>query len=186
MYDDPEAFRRPISTPVYRQLAKLPQIIGAKYRTRLNISGLTDNSYNADLEAVGGHMKLLPGEFDWYIVARLYGLDACWSSLVCGGPAPVMALRDAIGMSRWSQAESLTSEISSCYEGLIPNHNFEAWHLDKVPFMKARFAAAGYLKPGPALPPYQYLSPERQKIAEECGRRSRALQQKYCERRATA
>jgi 4-(2-carboxyphenyl)-2-oxobut-3-enoate aldolase len=186
LYDDPEAFRRPISTVVYRQLAKIPQIIAAKYRTRLNISGLTDNSYNADIEAVGGHIKLLPGEFDWFIASRLYGLDTCWSSLVCGGPAPVMALRDALGAARWSEAEALTREISHCYEGLIPHHNFEAWHLDKIPFMKARFAAAGYLKPGPALPPYQYLSPERRKIAEECGRRSRVLQEKYRDRAAAA
>jgi 4-(2-carboxyphenyl)-2-oxobut-3-enoate aldolase len=186
LYDDPEAFRRPISTPVYRELAKIPQIIGAKYRTRLNISGLTDNSYNVDAETVAGHIKLLPGEFDWLITARLYGVDACWSSLVCGGPAPVMALRDALAANRWSEAETLTREISHCYEGIIPNHNFEAWHLDKVPFMKARFAAAGYLKPGPALPPYQYLSPERRKIAEECGRRSRALQEKYRDRAVAA
>ena len=186
VYDDPEAFRRPISTVVYREMAKIPQIIAAKYRTRLNISGLTDNTYNADLEAVAGHIKLLPGEFDWYITARLYGYDTCWSSLVCGGPAPVMALRDALGGTRWSEAEALTREISHCYEGLIPNHNFEAWHLDKVPFMKARFAAAGYLKPGPALPPYQFLSPERKKIADECGRRSRALQEKYRDRAVAA
>jgi 4-(2-carboxyphenyl)-2-oxobut-3-enoate aldolase len=186
LYDDPEAFRRPISTVVYRQLAKIPQIIAAKYRTRLNISGLTDNSYNADIEAVGAHIKLLPGEFDWFIASRLYGLDTCWSSLVCGGPAPVMALRDALTAARWSEAEGLTREISHCYEGLIPHHNFEAWHLDKIPFMKARFAAAGYLKPGPALPPYHYLSPERRKIAEECGRRSRVLQEKYLDRAAAA
>jgi 4-(2-carboxyphenyl)-2-oxobut-3-enoate aldolase len=179
LYDDPEAFRRPISTPIYKELAKIPQIIAAKYRTRLNISGLTDNSYNADREAVAGRIKLLPGEFDWHVVTRLYGFDACWSSIVCGGPAPVMALRDALSASAWAEAEVITREISLCYEGIIPNHNFEAWHVDKIPFMKARFAAAGYLKPGPALAPYQHLSPQRRKVAEECGRRSRLLQDKY-------
>lgn len=186
LYDDPEAFRRPISTPVYAELAKIPQIIGAKYKTRLNITGLTDNSYNADLEVVKGHIKLMPGEFDWYVAARLYGVDTCWSSLVCGGPAPVMALQDAVRAQRWDEAAGLTREISRCYEGIIPNHNFEAWHLDKIPFMKARFAAAGYIQPGPALPPYQFLSPERKKIAEECGRRSKALQEKYRRRSMVA
>jgi len=179
LYDDAEAFRRPITTRVYSELARMRQIIGAKYRTRLLISGLVDNSFNADLEAVGENIKLLPGEFDWSVACRFYGLQACWSSLVCGGPAPVMALRDLLAAQRWPEAESLTREISRCYEGIIPQNNFEVWHVDKIPFMKARFAAAGYLKPGPSLPPYQYIAPDRLEIAKECGRRSRALQQKY-------
>lgn len=179
LYDDMEAFKRPITTPVYRELAKIPQIIAAKYRTRLLIAELIDNSYNADVEAVEGRIKLLPGEFDWYWAHRLFGLDACWSSAVCGGPAPVMALRDALFEERWEEAKTITGELARCYEGIIPDRSFEVWHQDKIAFMKARFAAAGYLDPGPALPPYHHLSPERLEIAQECGRRSRALQDKY-------
>jgi 4-(2-carboxyphenyl)-2-oxobut-3-enoate aldolase len=179
VYDDAEAFRRPITTRVYAELAKIRQIVGCKYRTRLLLSGLVDNSFNADIEAVGENIRLLPGEFDWSVACRLYGLQACWSSFVCGGPAPVMALRDLLAAQRWPEADSLTREISGCYEGIIPQNNFEVWHLDKIPFMKARFAAAEYLKPGPSLPPYQYIAPDRLEIAKECGRRSRALQQKY-------
>lgn len=179
LYDDAEAFRRPITTRVYTELAKMRQIVAAKYRTRLLISGLVDNTFNADLEAVGSNIRLLPGEFDWLVACRFYGVDTCWSSVVCGGPASVMVLRDLLAAQRWSEADALTREISHCYEGIIPQNNFEAWHLDKIPFMKARFAAAGYLKPGPALPPYRYLAPERLALAQECGRRSRALQEKY-------
>lgn len=90
-----------------------------------------------------------------------------------------MALRDALYAERWEEALNLTKEIAYCYEGIIPAGNFEAWHLDKVAFMKARFGAAGYIDPGPPLPPYQELRPERRAIAEECGRRSRVLQEKY-------
>ncbi len=179
LYDDMEAFKRPITTPVYRELAKIPQIIGAKYRTRLLISELVDNSYNADLEAVEGRIKLMPGEFDWYAAYRMFGIDACWSSAVCGGPAPVTALRDALYGERWDDARTLTRELARCYEGIIPNRSFDVWHQDKIAFMKARFATAGYLRPGPALPPYHYLASERLAIAQECGRRSRALQEKY-------
>ncbi len=179
IYDDMEAFKRPITTSVYAELAKIPQIIAAKYRTRLLMSNLIDNSYNADVEAVGGNIKLLAGEFDWYFANRLYGLDTCWSSAVCGGPAPIMALRDAIYAERWNEAQIITREISRTYEGLVPKGNFEVWHIDKIPFMKARFAAAGYLKPGPALPPYQYLAPDRLELARQLGRRARELQEKY-------
>lgn len=178
IYDDMEAFRRPITTEMYGQLSKIPQILASKYRTRLLISGLVD-SFLGDLEAVGDRMKLLPGEFDWYIAYRHFGVDTCWSSLVCGGPAPVMALRDSLYARDWEQAARLTKEIGRCYEGIIPSGSFEAWHLDKVPFMKARFAAAGYLDPGPPLPPYEELRAERRAVAEECGRRSRELQEKY-------
>ena len=174
LYDDMEAFKRPIQTSVYAELAKIPQVVAAKYRTRLLLSQLIDNSYNRDLDAVGDQLKLMPGEFDWYAAYRLFGVDACWSSAVCGGPAPVMALRDALFGEKWEDAQVLTRELSACYDGLVPQGNFEVWHQDKIAFMKARFAAAGYLTPGPPLPPYQYIAEDRLALAEECGRRSKA------------
>jgi 4-(2-carboxyphenyl)-2-oxobut-3-enoate aldolase len=185
LYDDQEAFKRPITTKAYAQLAKIPQIIGCKYRSRLMISGLVDNCYNTDLEAVGDNIKLMVSEVDWQTVARLYGVDACWSSGVNGGPAPIMALRDALAAQDWATANEITHDMSWCYEGLIPPAGFEVWHIDKIPFMKARFAAAGYLKPGPALPPYYYISEERLAVARECGRRSQEMQKKYSRPHAT-
>tara|TARA_B100001123_G_scaffold15620_1_gene17695 strand:- start:6103 stop:7092 length:990 start_codon:yes stop_codon:yes gene_type:complete len=179
LYDDMEAFKRPIQTPVYSELAKIPQIIAAKYRTRLLLSELIDNSYNRDVEVVGSNIKLMPGEFDWYAAYRLFGVDSCWSSAVCAGPAPIMALRDALYGEKWEDAKFLTQELSSCYDGLVPDGNFAVWHQDKIAFMKARFAAAGYLVPGPALPPYHYLAEDRVLVAKECGRKAAELQRKY-------
>ncbi len=179
MYDDMEAFKRPVATWVYGKLAEIPQIIGCKYRSRLLLSGIVDNSYNADLDAVNGRIKLMPGEIDWHHAWRLFDMDSCWSSAVSGGPAPVQALHGALQDSDWAAAKAITGDIGWSYEGMVPNHNFEVWHVDKIPFMKARFAAAGYMAPGPALPPYQYIAPDRLAVAEECGRRSRQLQEKY-------
>lgn len=186
IYDDMEAFKRPITTAVYREIARIPQVIGSKYRSRLLVSGLVGNSFNADLEAVGDGMKLLPGEFDWLFAYRHFGVETCWSSLVCGGPAPVMALRDALHAQDWESADTITRECVSCYEGLIPNGNFDAWHIDKIAFMKARFAAAGYIKAGPPLPPYRDISPERLEVARACGRRSAELQAKYADKAMAA
>lgn len=180
LYDDAEAFRAPIPTTVYREMARsIPQIIGAKYRSRLLVSTLATDSYNADLDAVNGRIKLLTGEFDWYYAYRMFDVTEAWSSVVCGGPAPVMFLQKLLAEGKWSEAQGLTREIGLCYENLIPQNNFAQWHVDKIPFMKARFTAAGYMTPGPSLPPYHELTPERRLIAEECGRRSKALQEKY-------
>lgn len=179
LYDDMEAFKRPIQTPVYSELAKIPQIIAAKYRTRLLLSELIDNSYNRDLEVVGANIKLMPGEFDWYAAYRLFDVNSCWSSAVCAGPAPIMALRDALYGEKWEDAKLLTQELSSCYDGLVPDGNFAVWHQDKIAFMKARFGAADYLVPGPALPPYHHLAEDRLTVAKKCGKRAAELQRKY-------
>jgi 4-(2-carboxyphenyl)-2-oxobut-3-enoate aldolase len=179
LYDDQEAFKKPLPTKVYAQLAQIPQIVGCKYRSRLMISNLLENTYNRDLEAVGSNIKLMPAEFDWAFVHKNFGIDAIWSTGVNGGPAPSLALRDALFAGKYEQADSITKDICWSYEGLVPPQGLEVWHTDKIPFMKARFAAAGYLKPGPALPPYTAISAERLAHARELGNRAKTLQAKY-------
>jgi 4-(2-carboxyphenyl)-2-oxobut-3-enoate aldolase len=171
LYDDQEAFKRPITTDVYRELAKIPQIVGCKYRSRMMVSGL--------LKVAGENIKLMPAEFDWAFFHHNFGIDAIWSTGVNGGPAPALALGAALNSGDRKLADSITRDISWSYEGLVPTGGLEMWHADKIPFMKARFAAAGYLKPGPALPPYTYISRERLATAQLLGERSRTLQEKY-------
>jgi 4-(2-carboxyphenyl)-2-oxobut-3-enoate aldolase len=179
LYDDQEAFKRPITTAVYRELAKIPQIIGCKYRTRMMVSGLLNDVYNRDVEAVGDNIKLMPAEFDWAFYHHNFGIDAIWSTAVNGGPAPALALGAALNAGDRKRADQITKEISWSYEGLVPAGGLEVWHADKIPFMKARFAEAGYLKPGPALPPYTYISDERLAVAKELGRRAKTIESKY-------
>ena len=179
LYDDQEAFKRPITTAVYRELAKIPQIVGCKYRSRMMVSGLLNDVYNRDMEVVDGNIKLMPAEFDWAFYHRNFGIDAIWSTGVNGGPAPALALESAILAGDRATADAITKDICWSYEGLVPPGGLEVWHADKIPFMKARFTAAGYLKPGPALPPYTYLSEERARVAQELGRRGKTLQEKY-------
>jgi 4-(2-carboxyphenyl)-2-oxobut-3-enoate aldolase len=179
LYDDQEAFKRPITTNVYRQLATIPQIVGCKYRTRIMVSGLLNDVFNRDLEAVGDKIKIMPAEFDWAFNHHNFGIDAIWSSAVNGGPAPAVALEAALQSGDRGLANQITRDYTWSYEGLVPPGGLEVWHADKIPFMKARFAAAGYVKPGPPLPPYTYISAERLKVAEELGRRAKTLQEKY-------
>jgi 4-(2-carboxyphenyl)-2-oxobut-3-enoate aldolase len=186
LYDDQEAFKRPITTRVYAELARIPQIVACKYRTRIMVSGFLDNVYNRDVEAVGDNIKLMPAEFDWAFAYRNYGVDAIWSTGVNGGPAPTIALQKALFQGDGAAVDALTRELGWCYEGLVPPAGLESWHADKIPFMKARFAAAGYVKPGPALPPYTWISEERLATARELGRRARVLQEKYSDAAAGA
>src|SRR5579862_6300280 len=179
LYDDQEAFKRPITNRVYRELAKIPQIIGCKYRSRMMVSGLLTDVYNRDVEAVGDSIKLMPAEFDWAFYHHNFGIDAIWSTAVNGGPSPALALQKAIFAGDRKRADEITRDISWSYEGLVPEGGLELWHADKIPFMKARFAAAGYLKPGPALPPYTFISRQRLEVATELGRRAKTLQEKY-------
>ncbi|UGS36140.1 dihydrodipicolinate synthase family protein [Capillimicrobium parvum] len=51
-YDDVQAFKRPINTAVYRELAKIPQVVACKYRTQIVVGRMIQtNTYNAGLEA---------------------------------------------------------------------------------------------------------------------------------------
>lgn len=179
LYDDQEAFKRPITTAVYRELAKIPQIVGCKYRSRMMVSGLLTDVYNRDVEAVGENIKLMPAEFDWAFYHYNFGIDAIWSTGVNGGPNPSVALQNAVLGGDRALARTISDDISWSYEGLVPPAGLETWHADKIPFMKARFAAAGYLKPGPALPPYTYISEQRLATAKELGDRAKTLQGKY-------
>lgn len=187
LYDDMEAFKRPLTTWVYGELAKIPQIVGCKYRTRLLLAGATMNTYNADLDAVGDNIRLMPSVTDWYMAHRLFGIDVAWGSSVNGGPAPLVALGNALKSGRDAEAKALAKEIAWAYEGLIPTKGMhEAWHMDKIPFMKARYSASGYVNAGPALPPYHHLAPDRRALAEELGRRSGELHAKYARKRQAA
>jgi 4-(2-carboxyphenyl)-2-oxobut-3-enoate aldolase len=56
---------------------------------------------------------------------------------------------------------------------------FSEWHVQKIPTLKGDIDAAGYIKAGPALPPYTEMSEERAMAAAACGHRDRELQRKY-------
>ena len=178
LYDDAEAFKRPLTSPVYAELSKLPQVVAAKYRTRMLLGTLAHNTYEDNIRAAG-RVHLLVHEGDWAFAYRQFGIPACWSSSVNAGPAPVIALGRALQEERWDDANAIRSDIQWAMDGLIPETGFDSWHVYKIPTLKARFAAAGYIKAGPPLPPYQFLPLERAETAKRCGLRWAELQRKY-------
>jgi 4-(2-carboxyphenyl)-2-oxobut-3-enoate aldolase len=180
LYDDVQAFKRPINTAVYRELAKIPQIVACKYRTQLVVGRMIQaNTYNADFEAVNGNIKLLTQETDWPFVHKLFGVDACWSSYISCAPGYVIALRDAILSGDEARVEEIMADSVWPGTDFSPPGGLEAWHIDKITALKTRIHHAGYIKAGPVLPPYDVAPQERFETARTMAALDRELQKKY-------
>lgn len=179
LYDNPDAFKGKISTRCYGELSKIPQIVASKYRSVL--AAVTMDNLVADLKAVKGKIKLLPHDGDWYYAARWFyeEIDGCWSSGASAGPEPVVALKRAINTKDWSMAKQIAEDIYWAYEKFMPQGSFAAFHIYNIAIQKARFDEAGYIKAGPALPPYHVVPPHILEDARECGRRWKSLRTKY-------
>ncbi|CAM3486061.1 dihydrodipicolinate synthase family protein [Hydrogenibacillus schlegelii] len=170
LYDNPEAFKGPIPTPVYRELAKNPRIIGAKY------IALTPK-YRADVEAVNGKIRLMPLDSDWLQAVALYPVEAqaFWSSSALCGPEPVLYLWKAVQEGRWDDARWVTQRIEWTYEPFLARQNFREFSKYNIPLEKIRFDEAGYVKAGPTRPPYHVVPEAYAEGARENGRRWRTL-----------
>ena len=179
VYDNHEAFKGKISTAVYGEIAKIPNVVASKYRSVL--AAMSAENLVADLKAVDGKMKLLPHDADWYYAARWFPdeVDGCWSSGVAAGPEPVVALKAAINAADWEEARRIAEDIYWAYEGFFPEDSFVAFHTHNIGIQKARFDASGYIKAGPALPPYHVTPAHILENARECGRRWKSLREKY-------
>jgi len=174
VYDNPEVFKGKISTAAYAELAKIPAIIGAKY------VALTSD-YEADVEACGDAITIMPLEMDWLSARRRVGeaARAVWTGSGNCGMAPLIALREAIFSGNEDAANSVTADIVHTFETFFPNNSFHDFSLYNIPLEKARFAAAGVIDPGPARPPYHLVPQEYLDGARVAGRRWATLQQKY-------
>jgi dihydrodipicolinate synthase/N-acetylneuraminate lyase len=170
LYDNPEAFKGPIPTGIYAQLAKLPQIVGAKY------TALTPK-YAADMYAVGNNIRLMPIESDWFAANALFPeqASACWSSSALCGPEPALRLRDLIMSGSVGAARALTHRMEWAYEPFLARTNFPEFSKYNIPLEKARFVEAGYVMAGPARAPYHVVPENYLEGARENGRRWRQL-----------
>jgi len=176
IYDNPGAFKGKISPAAYRELSRIPQIVASKH-----IGLLGGEAFLADLRAVQGRIRLLPLESDWYYWARLFPEEvvACWSGNVACGPAPVVALKEAILGRDWERARRVTEEIEWALEPLFPGGNFQEFLKYSIQLDNAQFEAAGYIRPGPTRPPYTWAPEAYMEGARESGRRWAQLQRRY-------
>ena len=166
VYDNPVSFRGKISSQVYSQLARIPQVVAAKYPAL----GAT---FTQDLEAMADGMRLLPLEREWYQASQEAPgrITACWSGSASCGPAPAVALRDALRFGDDAEAGRIADALGVAAETFFPRGSFELFSRYNVPLEKIRIDAAGYIKAGPCRPPYIHCPEEYAEGARESGRR---------------
>jgi 4-(2-carboxyphenyl)-2-oxobut-3-enoate aldolase len=176
IYDNPYAFKGKISHQVYAELAKMPQVVASKH-----IGLALGHCFFEDLKAVEGKIRLLSLELDWYYTAKLFPdeVTGCWSGFYGCGPAPLIAMREAIFARDWERAQGIQEELDWASETFFPGGDIQKFFPYSIPIDKARFEAAGFFKPGPARPPYTYAPAAYLEGGAECGRRWKTLQEKY-------
>ncbi len=177
LYDNPGAFKGKISPKAYAELAKIPQVVASKHMGLL----LGEDVFFSDLNAVQGRIRLLPLELEWYSLAKVAPeqVVACWSGFCACGLAPAISLRDAIFAQDWDLAQSIHQDMEWATETFFPEGDFRKFALYSIQIDKIRDKAAEYFRPGPSRPPYTNLPASYEKGAAECGRRWKALQEKY-------
>lgn len=183
IYHNPPAFKNRLTPDLWRELADIPQVVGAKY-------GAVDVTWRDSIKQVGDQVQLMPIERKWYLASQLEPERAkgAWSGSASCGPAPALALRDAIRSGDRERARELNHEINATNTKFYPQVGPEAvypealnvrhddlYGLYTIALQKARIRGAGYIDPGPPRPPYHVAPDDLVEMAEESGREWAAL-----------
>jgi trans-o-hydroxybenzylidenepyruvate hydratase-aldolase len=176
VYANPEAFKFSFPPSFWAAVASIPQVIAAKY---IGISGLPQN-----IALTKRRIRLLPLETDYYAAARIDPefCTAFWSSGALCGPKVSIALRDAVAKARqtgdWNAACRLSEEMNKSITTLFPHGSFAEFSMYNIGIVKERVNAAGWMKAGPARPPYHVMPEEVREGAHIAGRRWAELAKK--------
>ncbi len=173
IYDNHIAFKGKISTAVYRELARIPEIIATKH--------MGGSALEGDMLAVGHAMRVLPLAPEWGPVAERHPelARACWSGGVACAPAPIVAVARAIAARDWSRAREITEKLKWAEAPMFPSGELGRFMDYSIQIAHIRFKAAGLIDPGPPRPPYLDLPAQYALGAEECGRRWTQLQREF-------
>jgi dihydrodipicolinate synthase/N-acetylneuraminate lyase len=153
IYDNTAAFGGVIPRSVYRTLVELPQVVAVKYAGGASVGF----RYHNDMAHTGTSFPLMPIETDWFPAWEMYGeelVGMAWSSTTACGPAPVLALRDALQQGRTDDARWLTERLRWAHEPFLVGQDFTEFSKYNIPLEKIRVNAAGYISVGKCRPPY--------------------------------
>ncbi len=171
VYANTNAFRNDFGVEFWRHVAATaPTVMSAKF---LNAETLPEC-----IAASKGRINFLPNDSRAlaFYKAAPDALTACWSTASSMGPQPVMALMKAILSGNIEQAEAIAVDLRHC-TGAVHSitRNDELFAQVNIQMEKLRFEAAGYCKPGPIRPPYDWMPDDLAEMSRECGRRWAAL-----------
>jgi len=161
VYDNTAAFGGIIPRSVYKTLIELPQVVAVKYAGGASVGF----RYHNDMAHTGTHFPLMPIETDWLPAWEMYGeelVGMAWSSTTACGPAPVLALRDALRENRIDDAKWVTERLRWAHEPFLVGQDFMEFAKYNIPLEKIRVNEAGYIHVGKCRPPYaEDLVPEK-------------------------
>jgi trans-o-hydroxybenzylidenepyruvate hydratase-aldolase len=158
VYSNREAFKFDFPRPFWAQVSEIPQVVCAKY---LDIAPLV-----ADLRLTKGRIRFLPTDINYYLTARVdpENCTAFWSSGANCGPSVATRLRDEVIKAKasnvWATAKAVSDDIGATLAPLFPKGSFAEFSKYNVGLEKARIDAAGWMRAGPARPPYHLVPDE--------------------------
>lgn len=167
VYDNPGAFKGPVTA--WERLAEIDSVVAVKYIS----VGPAYWEARRQVEAADGDLVVVP--MDAYLAATKTWDPAlppvCWSSSVSCGPAPTLALVDALEAGDWPRAVELSQRMAWSFEPFFPEGDMETFGRHTVSIVKARMAEAGFLDPGPVRPPDPHTPEAYLEGGRESGRR---------------
>lgn len=165
VYNNPSAFKNRVSVDLWRELAAVPQIVGAKY-------GVLDDAYADAVAAVGDRCRLMLLERDWLAAHRLVPdhAVAAWSIGACCDPFVTTELRRSVLDGDDSTAEFITGRLQDLYRHMIPGGDWSRFRTYSIQIEKTRVNAGGYLAGGPCRHPYTELPDDIRACGEDAGR----------------
>jgi trans-o-hydroxybenzylidenepyruvate hydratase-aldolase len=177
IYANREAFKYEFPRPFWAQVSEIPQVVSAKY---LDIGPLV-----ADLRLTKGRIRFFPTDGNFYATARIdpENCTAFWTGGACCGPIVVTRLRDEVKKAKatndWKVAQAVSNDVAAALGPLFPNGSFAEFSKYNIGLEKARIDAAGWMKAGPARPPYHVIPPAFVEGARKSGQLWAALAAKY-------
>lgn len=173
-YDNPVAFRGPLSSRVFARLSMIEQVVAVKYRT-------LGDAFSSDIEAAGDRLRILPLDREWERASRMFPgqIWGCWSGSASCGPSTIVALRRAMESRDMVAAVTIGDELARASETFFPEGSFELFSRYNIQLEKIRIDEAGYMAAGPSRPPYADCPDDYAEGARESGRRLARLNAKY-------
>lgn len=173
IYDNQFVFRSKIDTEAYRQLSRIPEIVGAKH-----IGG---PSLESDARATQGRIRIMPVDSQWGANARRVPdlITACWSGNAADGPEPLAALAAAVAAGDFDLAELIGAHMAWAQAPMFPGGRIEALVDYNIPIVHGRLKGSGRVRSGPPRPPYTHAPQSFIDGGIETGRRWNLLRDRF-------
>ena len=180
VYANTRAFRFAFPTEFWARVAQsAPTLVSAKSS---HANNLTEN-----IAATSGRVHFMPSDM---VVSKFRSIapkttTSCWATAAAMGPEPCKTIIDAVMNGDEVLIKHMSERIASCnapLDSIIGNPEVFASY--NIQVENARIAEAGYCRPGPSRPPYNFIPHDIAEASRECGRRWKSLREELLAQKA--